>query len=75
MKIKDHVYWARIIPKYSYDLYELIIRTVKDDYFVGVDKRDKRAYLFSYSDINKTVFLNRNEALEYIKQCELNEEE
>ena len=75
MKIKDHVYYARIIPGWSYDICELIIRTVADDYFVGIDKRDKHAYLLSYSDINKTVFINRSEALEYVKQRESKDKE
>jgi len=70
MKIKDHVYYARIIPGWSYDICELTIRTVTDDYFVGVDKRDKHAYLLSYSDIDKVVFFDRGDALEYVKQRE-----
>lgn len=40
----DMVYYARIQKKNgTYDLCELNIRTVEDDYFCGVDKKDKRA--------------------------------
>ena len=46
LKIKNHLYYARIIPKSGiYDVCELIIRTITDDYFVGIDKMDKHAYL------------------------------
>lgn len=71
----QHVYFARVIPGRVYDVYELIIRTIKDDYFVGVEKHDKRAFLFSYSDIGKTVFSERGDALEYVKFRESTYEE
>ena len=45
LKKKDIVYYARIIPNTGiYEVCELIIRTVADDYFAGMDKRDKRTY-------------------------------
>lgn len=68
---KDIVYYARIIPNVGiYEVCELIIRTVQDTWFVGVDKRDKHAYLFSYKSINDTIFLSRKEALQKVKQSE-----
>lgn len=73
LKKKDIVYYAKIIPNCGiYDVYELIIRTVTDDYFVGIDKRDKHAFLLYYSDIGKTVFLNRKDALDKVKESEKN---
>ena len=42
-----------------YDVCELKIRTITDTYFVGMDKRDKRAYLFSYNAVGKCRFSNR----------------
>lgn len=55
----DIVYHKRIFPTLGmYDLDELKIRTVKDDYFVGIEKYTKKAFLFPYSSIGKTVFLN-----------------
>ena len=49
LKKKDIVYYARIIPNVGiYDLCELTIRTVEEDYFVGVDKQDKHAYLLNH---------------------------
>ena len=63
-KIGDVVYYARIMPTLGiYDACELKIRTVADTYFVGTDKRDKRAYLFSYNAVGKCIFSNRKDAV------------
>ena len=71
LKIKNHLYYARIIPKSGiYDVCELIIRTITDDYFVGIDKRDKHAFLFGYNAIDDTVFDDRNLALNKVKEAE-----
>ena len=71
LKKKDIVYFARIIPKLGiYDVCELIVRTVHDTWFVGIDKRDKHAFLLNNSSINETVFENRKDALEKIRSVE-----
>lgn len=63
-KIGNTIYYARIMPTLGiYDVCELKIRTVTDTYFVGTDKRDKRAYLFSYNAVGKCIFLNRKDAV------------
>ena len=70
-KIGDIVYYARIMPTLGiYDVCELKIRTVTDTYFVGTDKRDKRAYLFSYNAVGKCIFLNRKDAVEKAIEAE-----
>lgn len=70
---KDIVYYAHIIPQLGiYDVCEIIIRTIEEDYFAGIDKHDKRAYLFSYNDINNTVFYYRAEALNKVRIAEEN---
>lgn len=72
-KIGDIVYYARIMPTLGiYDVCELKIRTVTDTYFVGTDKRDKRAYSFSYNSIGDVVFINRKEAVQKTKLAEEN---
>ena len=64
-KIGNTIYYARIMPTLGiYDVCELKIRTVTDTYFVGMDKRDKRVYLFSYNAIGKCIFSNRKDAVE-----------
>ena len=70
-KIGDIVYYARIMPTLGiYDVCELKIRTVTDTYFVGTDKRDKRAYLFSYNAVGKCIFSNRKDAVEKVIMAE-----
>ena len=70
-KIGDIVYYARIMPTLGiYDVCELKIRTVTDTYFVGTDKRDKRAYLFSYNAVGKCIFSNRKDAVEKAIEAE-----
>lgn len=69
----DIVYHTRILPSLGiYDLDELKIRTVTEDYFVGTEKKEKKAFLFPYSSINETIFLNRKDALRKIKEAESN---
>lgn len=76
LKKKDIVYYARIIPNTGiYEVCELIIRTVEDDYFAGMDKRDKRTYLFGYNAIDNTVFVNRKDALDNVKIAESNKKD
>ena len=64
------IYYARIIPQtYIYEVCELIIRTIEDDYFVGTDKHDKHAYLLTYKDL-PNVFIKRADALSVVKSAE-----
>ena len=71
IKPKDIIYYARIMPRLDiYDVYDLKVRTVTDTYFVTIDKRDKKSYLFNYKDIGKIVFTDRKEALNKVKEAE-----
>ena len=73
LKKKDVVYYTKIIPSCGiYDVYELRIRTVEDDWFVGIEKTDKQAHYFTKSDIGKTIFTDRNEAVRKVKEAEKN---
>ena len=69
MKIGDIIHYPRCMNGH-FDLCELKIRTAEDDWFVGVDKRDKHAYLFGSKDIDIKVFTNRKDALEIVKKEE-----
>lgn len=76
MKRKDIVYYARIQPTLGvYDVLELIVRTVEKEWFAGMDKREKRVYLFPNKDFNKKVFTDRKEALNVVKKAEKNKKE
>lgn len=71
LKRKDSLYYARIIPRTRiFEVCELIVRTVRDTWFVAVDKRDKRAYLFNNTDIEKIVFFDRIIALSKVNEAE-----
>lgn len=64
---------ARIQPSLGvYYVLELIVRTVETDWFTGMDKRDKRVYLFNNKDLNRIVFVDRKEALKIVKEVEKN---
>lgn len=69
----NKVYYARIIESSNiFDVLELKIRTVQDDWFVGIEKRDKQAFLFQESDIGIRLFLDRDEALDKVLYAEKN---
>lgn len=70
------VYYARIQKKNgTYDLCELKVRTVGEDYFCGMDKKDRHVYLFGYNALGDYVFQTRKEALDKIHAAEKNKVE
>ena len=72
----DVLFWARIVPCCGiYEVHDLTIRTVGEDYFVGVDKHDKHAYLLGFNTINDVAFEDRKQALNKINVAEKNKME
>lgn len=70
----EYIYFARIIPTQGiYDVLDLKLRTIEDNYFVA-DDSDKTciAYPFSYNDIGKTVFMDRMAAVNAVNEAEIN---
>lgn len=66
LKKKDQVFYLRILPEQDInEILRLTLRTVTDDYFVGIEEKEQHAFLFQYSDIGKLVFLTYGEALEH----------
>lgn len=73
LKNKDIIYYARVLPCVGvYEVCELKIRAIYDNWFSAVEKRTKRAYCFSEKDIDKTVFKDREKALEIVLKEESN---
>jgi len=70
---KQKVYYARILDTVGlFEVIDLRIRTVEDDWFVGIEDRTKHAYLFSNNALNKDIFFDREEAVNKVKIAEKN---
>ena len=69
----DIVYYARIMPNLGiFDVYDIKIRTITDTWFSGVEKRDKKVFLFPFSAIDEYVFFNRKDAVDVATNAEEN---
>ena len=67
----DIYYYVRVLKKFNIcEILDLKIRTVAEDYFVGVEKKEKQCFLFNYSDIDNIIFKNKKDALEKIMLLE-----
>ena len=67
----DIVYYTRIMPNLGiFDVYDVKIRTIADTWFSGVEKRDKKVFLFPYSAIDKYIFFNRKDAVDMATNAE-----
>lgn len=70
---KDVIFYARILePVGVYEVEELVVRAIHDTWFSAIEKRSKRAYLFSYSAIGTELFFDREEALQKVLDAEQN---
>ena len=68
MDIDERIFFARTVPLCDiYEVIELNVRTVKGDWFVGVDINTRQAFPFDESDIGTLVFSTRKEAEEVVK--------
>ena len=71
IKKGDKVFHARILPSVGiYDVCELHVRSVCDNWFVGIDKRDKQAHMLDTKEIGKTVFKDRSKAVAIVYDAE-----
>lgn len=61
------VYYARIFESVGmFEVIDLKIRAVEDTWFTGTEQRTKQAFLFGMNAIGKTVFLDRQQALDLV---------
>ena len=64
-------YYAQCLDSAGvFEVLELKLRTVIQNWFVGVENRTNHAYLFTEKAIDKTVFFDRDEALEVVKKAQ-----
>lgn len=69
----DKIYFSRILPEVGvYEVCDLKVRMVTEDWFSATEKRTHKTFLFSYTDINRTIFYNREEAVLTVKEQEKN---
>lgn len=67
IKKKDILYYAQILPNVGiYNVCEMIVCTLYDDYFACMDKREKKRYLL----FGHRHFANRLEALTLVTDAE-----
>lgn len=66
IKKNDKIFYLRKISKCDInEVLKLTVRTVTEDYFVGIEEKEQHAFLFQFCDIGKTVFTSYGEALEH----------
>ena len=70
MKKGDSYYYGRVLRGGVFEVCDLKIVSVTDDYFTGFEERTGRTYLFDYTDLNVAVFKHRKDALEMVKMEE-----
>ena len=62
------VYFERCVPTCDiYDTLQLSIRSVGDNWFVGVDTTTRQAYPFDRDNIGVLIFSNKKEADEVVE--------
>lgn len=67
----DVFYYAQMMPTIPlFEVLELKVRTVEDNWFVGIDKTSKHAYMFNVNEIDKVVFKNRKKCLDVVTEAE-----
>lgn len=65
----DAIIYARVMPHIGYyELLDLKVVTVGNDYVTGCDSRTKQSYIFLKKNIDKVLFHNRGMALDYLEQ-------
>ena len=73
IKKEKVVYYAQCLePCAVFEVLELKIRTVCENWFVAIEKKEKHAYLFYEKDIGKCIFFDREDALAVVKAAEKN---
>lgn len=69
MEKGDVVYYCDVVPSCNtYEIVELVIRTIGEDWAAGYDAKTKQAHLFKFDMFDKYVFADRYSALEALKE-------
>lgn len=69
MDIGSVCFYCTVVPPCGiYECLELIIRTVTNSYYVGVDVKTKQAMIFTEDMIDTYVFRTRSDAVQALKE-------
>lgn len=69
MDVGSTCYYCVVVPSCgTYECEELMIRTAKENYYVGVNVKTKQALVFTPSMIGIYVFNTRYEAVDALKE-------
>lgn len=65
----DNVYYVRVMPSANYyEIHELVMVSVSDNYCSGTEKKTKQSFLFQKSNVENLLFHNRYEALQKLNE-------
>ena len=69
LKKGDSLHFARIMPSFGYyEIHDVHLVTKYDDHCTVTEKKTKQSFLFNMNNILKSLYINRNEALNYLKE-------
>lgn len=69
----EKVYYARVlIPVDVFDLCDLRVRTVGENWFSACEEKTHQAFIFNNKDLGTRVFKDRKEALKVVKDGQKN---
>ena len=70
-KRRDRVYYARMMPSLGYyEIHELHMVSIYDDYCSASDVKTKQAFILSTKEALELLYIDRADALKYLKKKE-----
>lgn len=65
------IFYAQIMPRMQrFDSIPCRLRTIEEDFVVGIDLKREHARIFNRKDLNKTFFLSEDKCLEILANAE-----
>ena len=69
LKKGDELYFARVMARLGYyEIHDVIVVSKSDDHCTVSEKKTKQSFIFSTSNAMNQLHINRNEALDYLKE-------
>jgi hypothetical protein len=65
----DELHFARVMAKLGYyEIHDVVVVSKSDDHCTVSEKKTKQAFLFSTSNALNQLYIERKDALEYLKE-------